>query len=64
MPNADRHYQSTIHCLQRLRRRAEQALGDRFDLARFHDAILSQGSMPLQVFEQHVDWFIEQERSR
>ncbi len=45
-----------------LRRRAEQALGDRFDLARFHDAILSQGSMPLQVLEQHVAWFIEQEQ--
>jgi uncharacterized protein (DUF885 family) len=44
-----------------LRRHAEEALGDNFDLARFHEAILSIGALPLQVLEQHVDWFIEQE---
>ncbi|HEX5759936.1 MAG TPA: DUF885 domain-containing protein [Thermoanaerobaculia bacterium] len=47
-----------------LRRRAERALGPRFDLARFHDAVLGSGAMPLAVLEKHVDWWIEEERRR
>ncbi len=44
-----------------LRERARQALGERFDNRRFHDAVLGYGSMPLAVLDQHIDWFIEQE---
>lgn len=47
-----------------LRRKAEAALGPRFDLRRFHQAILGSGSMPLAVLDRHVDWWIEQERAR
>jgi uncharacterized protein (DUF885 family) len=46
----------------RLRAKAEQALGPKFDLKRFHDALLSSGTMPLFLLERHVDWWIEQER--
>ncbi len=44
-----------------LRERARSALGERFDIRRFHDAVLGHGSMPLAVLEKHIDWFIEQE---
>ena len=50
--------------LRELRTKAERALGPAFDVRRFHDAVLGSGPMPLAVLEQHVDWFIEIERSR
>ena len=41
-----------------LRRRAEKALGPKFDLKRFHKAILSCGFVPLTALETIVDIFI------
>ena len=38
------------------------SLGDRFDIRRFHEALLGSGSMPLFLLERHVDWFIAQEK--
>lgn len=40
------------------RAKAEQALGDRFNIRAFHDAVLELGSVPLPVLEGHVDRFI------
>ena len=44
-----------------LRKKAETTLGDKFDIRRYHEAILGSGSMPITVLEKHIDWFIEQE---
>lgn len=44
-----------------LRDKAEKALGDKFDIRKFHDAILGSGSMPIPILERHIDWFIEKE---
>jgi len=44
--------------IKALREKAEQALGDRFDLKAFHDAVLENGSIPLFVLEQHIESFI------
>jgi uncharacterized protein (DUF885 family) len=41
--------------------KARRELGARFDIRRFHDSVLSIGSVPLDVLEKHVDWFIAQE---
>jgi uncharacterized protein (DUF885 family) len=46
-----------------LRRKAEKALGAKFDLRRFHDAILGSGTLPLFLLERHVDHFIETEKN-
>jgi uncharacterized protein (DUF885 family) len=50
--------------IRELRARAEKALGPKFDLRRFHDAVLGQGSVPLDVLEAQVDAWIAGERGR
>jgi uncharacterized protein (DUF885 family) len=37
-----------------MRKEAEQALGDKFDLRAFHDALLSGGAMPLDKLEERM----------
>ncbi|WP_115720369.1 DUF885 domain-containing protein [Gallaecimonas mangrovi] len=48
----------------RLRHKAEKALGDKFDIRRFHDAVLANGAVPLKVLEQQIDRFISEEKAR
>lgn len=44
--------------LDELRDRAQLKLGPRFDLRRFHNLVLDQGSLPLSVLERYVDEWI------
>jgi len=44
-----------------LRSRAEQRLGDRFDIRAFHDHLLGAGALPLDVLEERMDrWLASQ----
>ena len=44
--------------IRELRRRAEQTLGSRFDIRDFHDAVLRNGALPLDLLEQQVDAYV------
>jgi uncharacterized protein (DUF885 family) len=46
-----------------LRRKAEQALGAKFDLRGFHDLLIGSGSLPLPILERQVDRWIAARRA-
>lgn len=45
--------------IQELRRRSELSLGDKFDIREFHDVILRNGAVTLDILEDQVDHWIE-----
>ena len=44
--------------IRALRRMAEEQLGEKFDVRRFHDAVLAGGAVPLDVLEETVKAYI------
>jgi uncharacterized protein (DUF885 family) len=44
--------------IRELRNKAEEALGDKFDIRAYHDLLLTSGSLPLFVLEAEVDRWI------
>jgi uncharacterized protein (DUF885 family) len=50
--------------IRTLRVRAEQALGRKFDLRRFHGAVLAQGAVPLTVLDSQIDSWIAAEKGK
>jgi uncharacterized protein (DUF885 family) len=50
--------------IKALRAKASARLGDRFDVRRFHNAILDDGALPLDVLEQRIDAWIDREMLR
>jgi uncharacterized protein (DUF885 family) len=49
--------------IKRLRAKAETVLGKHFDIRKFHDAILENGSIPMSVLEQMIDEFITRQQA-
>ena len=49
--------------IQRMRRDAETALGDRWDIKGFHDAVLGSGLMPLPILDRVVRDWTERQRT-
>jgi prolyl oligopeptidase len=47
-----------------LRARAEQALGERFDIRAFHDTALATGAVPLDILERGMDAWIAAQKAK
>ncbi len=50
--------------IQEVRAKAEEALGDDFDVRAFHDTVLGSGQLPMAVLEAQVDSWIDSVRSQ
>ena len=50
--------------IRELRGKAEKTLGPKFDLRRFHDAVLGQGSVPLDTLEAQINAWLASEQAR
>jgi len=49
--------------IRELRARAQQQLGPRFDIRKFHDEILSAGSLPMDMLDARINGWIKSEQS-
>jgi uncharacterized protein (DUF885 family) len=49
--------------IQELRARAEQELGTKFDQREFHDALLKNGALPLEILEEQVNEYIQRKKA-
>jgi len=47
-----------------LRARAQKELGNKFDLRAFHDQVLDSGALPLDVLEERIDTWINQQKGK
>jgi uncharacterized protein (DUF885 family) len=57
MPGQATSYKIGMLKIQELRKKAEDELGDKFDIKGFHDTILGGGALPLELLERRVnDW--------
>ena len=59
MPSQATAYKIGMIKLVELREKARQALGEKFDIREYHDVVLKNGAVPLDVLEQLVDDYIK-----
>lgn len=48
--------------IQELRAHAQQQLGDKFDEREFHDTVLKNGSLPLEILEEQINDYIAKKK--
>ena len=58
LPGQATSYKIGMLKIQELRRKAESALGARFDIRAFHDIVLGGGALPLTILEKRVDRWV------
>jgi len=59
LPGQATAYKVGMMKILELRQRAMDSLGDRFDIRDFHDVVLKNGAVPLDILERIVDKYIE-----
>ncbi|HKL91263.1 MAG TPA: DUF885 domain-containing protein [Allomuricauda sp.] len=59
MPGQACAYKIGMMKILELREKAKQELGSKFDLAEFHNAVLKNGAVPLDILEEIIDDYIQ-----
>ena len=59
LPGQALSYKVGMLTILELRERAMEQLGDAFDIREFHDAVLKNGAVPMQVLQEVIDAYIE-----
>lgn len=49
--------------IQELRERAQRELGNKFDQREFHDVVLKNGALPLEILEEQVNAYIQSKQA-
>ncbi|MEY4095741.1 MAG: hypothetical protein RLZZ53_2940, partial [Acidobacteriota bacterium] len=62
MPGQATSYKIGMLKIQELRKKAETALGPKFDIRGFHDTVLGGGALPLTLLEKRVDQWIAEKK--
>ena len=60
MPGQATAYKVGMMKILELRQKAMNRLGDRFDIRDFHDVVLKNGAVPLDILERLVDEYIDE----
>jgi uncharacterized protein (DUF885 family) len=63
IPGQATAYKVGMFKILELRELAETELGDRFDIREFHDALLTGGSMPLDILEDRIRAYIAEKKT-
>jgi len=58
MPGQATAYKIGMNRILELREHAKAELGDKFDIREFHDVVLKDGAVPLNILEENVDKWI------
>jgi uncharacterized protein (DUF885 family) len=59
MPGQALAYKIGMDKFFELRSHMQNELGDNYNIRDFHDAVLIEGPMPLNILEKHIDWTID-----
>ena len=59
LPGQATGYKIGMIRIQELRAKAEEELGDQFDIKGFHDAVLGGGALPLDLLEKRVQMWVD-----
>ncbi len=63
MPGQATAYKIGMLKIQALRRKAQDQLGEKFDIRAFHDLLLGGGALPLDLLERRVDQWIAMQKT-
>src|SRR6059058_621958 len=49
--------------IRELRERAQRKLGNKFDQREFHDAVLTNGALPLEILEEQINGYVQSKQA-